>query len=108
MHKSLNIENIRNLSKSIPGESNFFHANRTFCAVPLGGAGGLIGILQVDILSLYHQSSLPTSLKRLPVTVLLLLFFILLSEHFRIFDTSCCYNISEYLTLLIVITFQNI
>lgn len=48
MHKSLNIENVRNLSKSIPGESDYFHANRAFCAVPLGGAGGLIAILSVS------------------------------------------------------------
>lgn len=52
MHKSLNIENVRNLSKSIPGESDFFHANRTFCAVPLGGSGGLIAILPVSFLLL--------------------------------------------------------
>lgn len=48
MHKSLNIENVRNLSKSIPGESDYFHANRAFCAVPLGGAGGLIAILSTE------------------------------------------------------------
>ena len=48
-HKSLNIENLRNLSKSIPGESNMFCANKKFCAVPLGGPGGLVAPIRVSI-----------------------------------------------------------
>lgn len=59
MHKSLNIENVRNLSKSIPGESDYFHANRTFCAVPLDGAGGLIGIIQTEKRGRLPDGALP-------------------------------------------------
>ena len=47
MHASLHIENLRNLSQTIPGESDAFQANQTYCAVGLGGPGGLIGVLKV-------------------------------------------------------------
>ena len=45
--RKVHIENIRNVSHVIPGESDMFHANRTFCAVPLTGAGGLLAIFKV-------------------------------------------------------------
>ena len=47
LHKDTHIDNIRNISHTIPGESNMFDANKTFSAVPLGGSGGLIAILKV-------------------------------------------------------------
>lgn len=47
-HKSQNIENIRNLSGTIPGESDMFQANAKYCAVPLGGPGGCIAIHKVS------------------------------------------------------------
>lgn len=47
-HRSQHIENIRNICQSIPGESNGFHVNPKYCAVPLGGSGGLIAVLKVD------------------------------------------------------------
>ena len=47
--RKLHIENIRNVSHVIPGESDMFHANRTFCAVPLSGSGGLIAIFKVSV-----------------------------------------------------------
>ena len=53
LHKSNNIENIRNLSKSIPGESDMFQANSKFCALPLGGSGGLVSILKVPSIVVY-------------------------------------------------------
>jgi coronin-7 len=49
LHKSLHIDNLRNLSKNVPGESDAFHANKKFAAVPLGGSGGLIAIIKVSI-----------------------------------------------------------
>lgn len=48
LHKSLHISNLRNLSKNVPGESDAFHVNSKFAAVPLGGPGGLIAILKVS------------------------------------------------------------
>lgn len=47
-HRSQHIENIRNISQSIPGESDGFSANPQYCAVPLGGSGGLIAVLKVS------------------------------------------------------------
>ena len=44
----LHITNVRNVSTSIPGESDFFHANKERCAIPQGGAGGLIAVLEVS------------------------------------------------------------
>ena len=60
LHKSHNIENIRNLSKTLPGESDMFHANTKFCALPLGGSGGLVAVLKVQSyvsLILFHIST---------------------------------------------------
>ena len=56
LHRSLHIENIRNLCKTVPGESNMFCANRQRCAIPIEGAGGLISVLEVR----GHASSLLT------------------------------------------------
>lgn len=47
-HKSLHIENIRNLSRQISGECDGFHANRDRMAVPLSGPGGRIAILEAS------------------------------------------------------------
>ncbi|XP_013378981.1 coronin-7-like, partial [Lingula anatina] len=47
-HKSQHIENIRNSSTTVPGESDAFHANKEVCAVPLRGAGGLIAICELN------------------------------------------------------------
>lgn len=44
-HKSQQIENVRNVSRQIPGECDGFHANPEFLAVPLSGPGGKISIL---------------------------------------------------------------
>ncbi|KAL3267045.1 hypothetical protein HHI36_011187 [Cryptolaemus montrouzieri] len=44
-HKSQHIENVRNVSRQIPGECDGFHANSAFLAVPLSGPGGRISIL---------------------------------------------------------------
>ena len=41
------IDNIRNLSHTLPGESNMFHANVERFALPLSGAGGLVAVLEV-------------------------------------------------------------
>jgi len=48
MHKSLHIENLRNISQSVPGESDGFHANPKYCAIPMSGSAGLIAIIQVN------------------------------------------------------------
>lgn len=47
-HKSTHIENIRNISRQIPGECNGFHANSRHLAVPLSGAGGKIAIYEIN------------------------------------------------------------
>jgi len=39
-------DNLRNLSRTVPAESNFFHANPDRLAVPLTGQGGKISILE--------------------------------------------------------------
>ncbi len=41
------VENIRNLSHTVPGESNMFAANEDRFAVPLSGAGGLVAVIEV-------------------------------------------------------------
>jgi len=58
MHKSLHIENLRNISQSMPGESDGFHANPKYCAVPISGSAGLITIIRVNFpLFLFLQIS---------------------------------------------------
>ncbi|XP_053949849.1 coronin-7 isoform X4 [Anastrepha ludens] len=47
-HKSTHIENLRNLSRQIPGECNGFHANHERVAVPLSGPGGKIAIFELS------------------------------------------------------------
>ncbi len=49
LRRTHGIENLRNVAQNIPGESDMFCANPTFCAVPLGGSGGLIAILKVRL-----------------------------------------------------------
>ncbi|SPP86639.1 coronin-7 isoform X4 [Drosophila guanche] len=46
--KSTHIENLRNLSRQIPGECNGFHANHERVAVPLSGPGGKIAIFELS------------------------------------------------------------
>ncbi|XP_049299985.1 coronin-7 isoform X2 [Anopheles funestus] len=47
-HKSTHIENIRNLSRQIPGECDGFQANAERVAVPIAGAGGKIAVLELN------------------------------------------------------------
>ncbi|KAM7349682.1 coronin isoform 2-T5 [Cochliomyia hominivorax] len=47
-HKSTHIENLRNLSRQIPGECNGFTANHERVAVPLSGPGGKIAIFELS------------------------------------------------------------
>ncbi|XP_050099195.1 coronin-7 isoform X3 [Anopheles aquasalis] len=46
--RGTNIENIRNLSRQIPGECDGFHANAERVAVPIAGAGGKIAVLELN------------------------------------------------------------
>ena len=46
------MENVRNLSISLPGDSDGFHVNREFIAYPISGPGGQIVIIPV---SSYHN-----------------------------------------------------
>ncbi|XP_063231894.1 coronin-7 [Bacillus rossius redtenbacheri] len=48
LHKSTHIENIRNVSRQIPGECDGFHANPRRVAVPLSGPGGKIAVLELS------------------------------------------------------------
>ncbi|XP_053678397.1 coronin-7 [Anopheles nili] len=47
-HKSTQIENIRNLSRQIPGECDGFQANVDRVAVPIAGAGGKLAVLELN------------------------------------------------------------
>lgn len=47
-HKSTHIENIRNISRQIPGECNGFQANFKRVAVPLSGPGGKIAVYELN------------------------------------------------------------
>lgn len=47
-HKSTHIENVRNISRQIPGECNGFHANAERVAVPLSGPGGKIAVFDLS------------------------------------------------------------
>uniref|UniRef100_A0A182PL45 Coronin n=1 Tax=Anopheles epiroticus TaxID=199890 RepID=A0A182PL45_9DIPT len=47
-HKSTHIDNIRNLSRQIPGECDGFQANAERVAVPIAGAGGKIAVLELN------------------------------------------------------------
>lgn len=51
MHKSNNIENVRNLSISLPGDSDAFQVNQEFVAYPLSGPGGQIAVVPVSVYS---------------------------------------------------------
>uniref|UniRef100_A0A1L8E5J6 Coronin n=1 Tax=Nyssomyia neivai TaxID=330878 RepID=A0A1L8E5J6_9DIPT len=46
-HKSTSIENVRNISRQLPGECDGFHGNSQRIAVPLAGAGGKIAIYEL-------------------------------------------------------------
>ncbi|RVE46333.1 hypothetical protein evm_009052 [Chilo suppressalis] len=48
-HKSTQIENIKNISRQISGECNGFYANGVRCAVPLGGGGGRVGVIELPV-----------------------------------------------------------
>jgi len=54
MHKSLHVENLRNISQNMPGEGDGFHANPKYCAVPMSGSAGLIAIIRVNLSSLLY------------------------------------------------------
>ncbi|XP_055684554.1 coronin-7 isoform X2 [Lutzomyia longipalpis] len=47
-HKSTSIENVRNISRQLPGECDGFHGNAQRIAVPLAGAGGKIAIYELS------------------------------------------------------------
>lgn len=47
-HKSTHIENIRNISRQIPGECNGFTANHKRVAVPIAGPGGKIAVYELS------------------------------------------------------------
>lgn len=51
LHRSTHIENIRKLDRTVPGESNFFVANKKRCVVPIEGSGGLLSVFEVKIKS---------------------------------------------------------
>lgn len=48
MHKSNNLENVRNLSISMPGDCDGFQVNQEFAAFPLSGPGGRIAVVSVS------------------------------------------------------------
>lgn len=59
-HKSFHIENIRNLSRQIPGECDGFHANPERVAVPLSGPGGKIAIFELSKTGKLPDGVIPT------------------------------------------------
>ncbi|XP_062610316.1 coronin-7-like [Saccostrea cucullata] len=48
LHRSTHIENIRKLDRTVPGESNFFVANKARCVVPIEGSGGLLSVFELN------------------------------------------------------------
>ncbi|XP_076446220.1 coronin-7-like [Babylonia areolata] len=48
LHPSQHLTNLKNLSKTIPHDSDLFAANMERCAVPLEGAGGIIAVLELS------------------------------------------------------------
>ena len=61
MHKSNNIENVRNLSISLPGDSDAFQVNQEFAAFPLSGPGGQIAVVPVSCNILLHDGRVKPS-----------------------------------------------
>nr|XP_018900731.1 PREDICTED: coronin-7 isoform X1 [Bemisia tabaci]XP_018900732.1 PREDICTED: coronin-7 isoform X1 [Bemisia tabaci] len=59
-HKSTHIENIRNLSRQISGESDGFYANGERAAIVLGGPGGKLAILELNKTGKLPDGVLPT------------------------------------------------
>ncbi|XP_067943788.1 coronin-7-like isoform X2 [Watersipora subatra] len=59
LHKSNRIENVRNLSNSVPGESNGFSLNCHRCAISLKGPAGLISVLELDSTGKLEDTPLP-------------------------------------------------
>ncbi|XP_024085650.1 coronin-7 isoform X1 [Cimex lectularius] len=47
-HKSLHIDNVRNVSRQISGECDGFHCNKDRVAVPLGGPGGKLAVFELN------------------------------------------------------------
>lgn len=54
MHKSNNIDNVRNLSISVLADSDGFQVNQKFAAFPLSGPGGQIAVVPVSNPSNMH------------------------------------------------------
>ncbi|KAL9973088.1 hypothetical protein ACROYT_G019500 [Oculina patagonica] len=59
MHKSHNIENVRNLSISMPGDCDGFQVNDEFAAFPLSGPGGQIAVVPLNKPCRLPDSGLP-------------------------------------------------
>ena len=57
MHKSNNIENVRNLSISLPGDSDAFQVNQEFAVFPLSGPGGQLAVVPVSLLLILREPS---------------------------------------------------
>jgi hypothetical protein len=53
LHPSQHLTNMRNISKTVPIESDMFVANVQRCAVPLKGAGGIIAVFEVKIANFF-------------------------------------------------------
>ncbi|XP_026328075.1 coronin-7 isoform X2 [Hyposmocoma kahamanoa] len=48
-HKSVQVENIKNISRQISGECNGFYANGVRCAVPVSGGGGRVAVIELPL-----------------------------------------------------------
>lgn len=59
LHRSTHIENIRKLDRTVPGESNFFVANKKRCVVPIEGSGGLLSVFELDKPGKLQDAGLP-------------------------------------------------
>ncbi|KAF6019302.1 hypothetical protein EB796_022391 [Bugula neritina] len=67
LHKSHRIENIRNLSNRVPGESNGFAANPERCAITLKGPAGLVSVLELENVGKLEDTPLPALSHGVPV-----------------------------------------
>lgn len=50
LHPSTHVTNIPNLSISLPGSCDGFHANAKFAAVPLATSGGHVAVIDVSFI----------------------------------------------------------
>lgn len=57
-HINKHIVNVRNLCRTLPGQSDLFAGNRKRCALPIEGPGGRVAVLEVRTGAHVHKPGL--------------------------------------------------